>query len=47
MTELDTTTQANASAAEEVSASADQMTGQVVSIGQLVHTLREIVDGAA
>lgn len=47
MTELDTSTQQNASVAEEVSASADQMNGQVSSIGQLVHTLQGIVDGAA
>jgi methyl-accepting chemotaxis protein len=47
MNELDTSTQSNASAAEEVSASADQMNGQVVTIGGLVHTLQGIVDGAA
>ncbi|WP_291516348.1 methyl-accepting chemotaxis protein [Bdellovibrio sp. ArHS] len=47
MAELDTSTQANASVAEEVSASADQMNGQVGNIGQLVHILQEIVDGAA
>lgn len=47
MTELDTSTQSNASVAEEVSASADQMNGQVTSIGNLVHSLQGIVDGAA
>lgn len=47
MAELDMSTQANASVAEEVSASADQMTGQVHRIGDLVHALQGIVDGAA
>lgn len=45
MNELDTSTQSNASVAEEVSASAEQMNNQVTNIGKLVTTLQKIVEG--
>lgn len=47
MTELDTSTQQNASIAETASTSADKMNSQVRNIGTLVVTLRKIVDGAS
>lgn len=43
--ELDTSTQQNASAAEEVSAFSDQMNQQTAGINELVHVLSSLVDG--
>lgn len=44
--ELDSSTQQNASAAEEVSALSDQMSQQTTSINELVHVLSWLVDGS-